>query len=161
MVGAGGAGAEKKKKTVPTSCLWHSGKAASDLPQGDGRRASSVHQQSAGECVRAGAHHSRAHLFAFSKKQKEASGLTVIMWLRPLCVSSETPVHAALRTSRKIPEPRSESLSITARGPHRHTMLCFCSSRPSSSSLSQLPSVDIDFFGRNELRGPACVHECA
>lgn len=44
---------EKKNNTDSTSCLCRCGSAASDLPQGDWRRASSVHQQSNGKCFRA------------------------------------------------------------------------------------------------------------
>lgn len=61
--------------------------------------------------------------------------------MAPLCISSETRVRGVRSLQRWS---LSESLSITAPGPSHNAV--FCSARPSSSSLSQLPSVDIDFW---------------
>lgn len=61
--------------------------------------------------------------------------------MAPLCISSKTRVRGIRSLQRWS---LSESLSITAPGPSHNAV--FCSARPSSSSLSQLPSVDIDFW---------------
>lgn len=56
-----------KKHTFCTSCLCRSGSAAFDLPQGDGRGATSLHQQSAGGFCQS---RRALHLLDLTKKEK-------------------------------------------------------------------------------------------